>query len=72
MKLDEVRRKIQKCKKQHLIELDLSGILRSSNDKRMTAIPEEVFDCVWLKKLSLDANQLTNEEEKKMNVIIFL
>ena len=55
---EEIYRRIENCEKERLTELDLSNSWNTSNDKKLTAIPAEVLDFTWLKKLDLTNNQL--------------
>jgi Leucine-rich repeat (LRR) protein len=55
MKPEEVRRRIEECKEKRLTELDLSNF----GKEKLIAIPAEVFDFIWLKKLDLSYNQLS-------------
>ena len=59
MKPEEVRRRIEECKEQRLTELDLSNQRDTPDEEKLTAIPAEVFDLVWLEKLDLSNNQLS-------------
>jgi hypothetical protein len=59
MKPEEVRRRIEECKEQRLTALDLSHSWNTPDDKNLTAIPDEVLDFVWLEKLDLSYNQLS-------------
>ena len=54
---EEVRRRIQECKEEHLFELDLSNDYRPDKDK-LSEIPVEIFDLVWLKILKLNNNEI--------------
>ena len=58
MKPDEVRRRIEECKKKRFIILDLSSEDGTPDEEKLTAIPTEVFDFVWINKLYLRYNQL--------------
>jgi small GTP-binding protein len=55
---DEVRRRIEECKEQRLTALDLNNFGAPDKEK-LTAIPAEVFDFVWLEALDLSSNQLS-------------
>ena len=59
MKPEEVRRRIEGCKEKRLTELDLSNGWNTLGEEKLTAIPCEIFDCVWLEKLDLSYNQLS-------------
>jgi internalin A len=52
---EEVRRRIEECKRKRLKELDLGN---TSDEEKLTTIPSEVFELKWLKKLNLNDNQL--------------
>ena len=56
---DEVRRRIAECKEQRLTALDLSHEDDKPDEEKLTAIPAEVFDFVWLERLYLRNNQLS-------------
>jgi hypothetical protein len=58
MKPEEVRRRIEECKEQRLTALDLNNFGAPDKEK-LTAIPAEVFDFVWLEALDLSSNQLS-------------
>ncbi|MFM7577098.1 MAG: leucine-rich repeat domain-containing protein, partial [Microcystaceae cyanobacterium] len=58
MKPEEVRRRIAECQEQRLTELHLSNSWNTPDEEKLTAIPAEVFDFVWLEKLNLSYNQL--------------
>jgi len=61
MKPEEVRRRIRECKEQRLTELDLSNESnnwKTLDEEKLTAIPDEVLDFVWLEKLNLNSNKL--------------
>jgi internalin A len=57
MKPDEVRRRIEECKEKRLTALNLSN-WDAPDEEKLTAIPSEVFDFVWLERLYLRNNQL--------------
>jgi hypothetical protein len=59
MRPNEVRRRIQECKKQRLTKLDLGNDWNTPDEEKLTAIPAEIFDFVWLEKLNLRYNQLS-------------
>ncbi|MEB3191813.1 MAG: COR domain-containing protein [Snowella sp.] len=59
MKAEEVRRRIEECKEQRLTELDLSNDWNTPDEEKLKAIPDEIFDFVWLEKLYLSYNQLS-------------
>jgi internalin A len=59
MKPGEVRRRIKECKKKRLTELDLSNKFGTPDEEKLTAIPAEVFDFIWLEKLYLTNNRLS-------------
>jgi len=59
MKPEEVRRRIEECKRKRLTQLDLSTRWNAPDEEKLTAIPAEVFDFVWLEKLDLSYNQLS-------------
>jgi hypothetical protein len=58
MKPEEVRRRIQECKEKRLTVLNLSNQYNDPDEEKLTAIPTEVFELEWLKKLDLRNNQL--------------
>ena len=60
MKPEEVRRRIEECKKKRLTRLDLSNWnTYISNEEKLTVIPAEIFDFAWLEELYLTNNRLT-------------
>ncbi|MFM8293071.1 MAG: leucine-rich repeat domain-containing protein, partial [Microcystaceae cyanobacterium] len=59
MKPEEVRRRIEECQEKRLTELDLSNDWNTPDEEKLNAIPVEVFDFVWLEKLNLSNNQLS-------------
>jgi internalin A len=58
MNPDEMRRRIAECKAKRLTKLDLSNGWNSP-DRKLTAIPAEIFDFVWLEELNLIDNKLS-------------
>ena len=58
MKPEEVRRRIEECKQKRLMVLNLSD-WNAPDEEKLTAIPSEVFDFVWLEILYLNNNQLS-------------
>jgi internalin A len=70
MKPEEVRRRIEECKKQRLTELNLSD-WNAPGEEKLTAIPVEVFELEWLERLDLSNNQLneiTNSISRLQNL----
>jgi GTPase SAR1 family protein len=60
MKPGEVRRRIEECKQKRLTKLDLGNKWNSyATEGELTTIPAEVFDFVWLEKLDLSYNRLS-------------
>ncbi|MDZ8222359.1 COR domain-containing protein [Nostoc sp. ChiVER01] len=66
--------KIREAKEKKLKRLDLSNDWNTDNKKKLTEIPDEVFELEWLKVLNLSGNQLTTLPKAitRLQQLIFL